>query len=95
MWYLGVGPDNGLRICYATSKDGIVWSKPDLGLVEFRGNKANNLIDFPVGPKAFHEPVVVLYEPEDPDPTRRFKMVFEYLPETTWGTAASSDGGGV
>jgi len=92
MWYLGVGADDGLRVCYATSKDGIAWSKPELGLVEFGGNKANNLIDFPVGPKAFHEPVVVLYDPEDPDPTRRFKMVFEYLPETTWGTAASSDG---
>jgi hypothetical protein len=33
-----------------------------------------------------------LYDPEDPDPSRRFKMVFEYLADASWGTAASPDG---
>ena len=28
--------------CYAESKDGIRWTKPNLGLVEFNGSKANN-----------------------------------------------------
>ena len=31
-------------ICYAESKDGIHWEKPELGLVEFEGSKANNII---------------------------------------------------
>ncbi len=31
-------------ICYAESKDGIHWTKPDLGLVEFKGSKKNNII---------------------------------------------------
>ena len=32
------------RVCYAESKDGIHWQKPELGLFEFEGSKANNII---------------------------------------------------
>ena len=31
-------------ICYAESKDGIHWKRPELGLVEFKGSKKNNII---------------------------------------------------
>lgn len=30
--------------CYATSKDGYAWHKPDLGLVEWKGSKRNNFV---------------------------------------------------
>ena len=30
--------------CYAESKDGIVWTKPDLGLFDIDGSKANNVV---------------------------------------------------
>jgi len=30
--------------CYAESRDGLTWTKPELGLVEFKGSKANNII---------------------------------------------------
>lgn len=30
--------------CYAESSDGIHWSRPDLGIVEFNGSKSNNII---------------------------------------------------
>ena len=30
--------------CYAESTDGIHWERPDLGLVEFRGDRRNNII---------------------------------------------------
>ncbi len=33
-----------LRIGLAESDDGIVWRKPELGLIEFEGSKANNLV---------------------------------------------------
>ena len=36
-------------VCYAESTDGIRWERPDLGLVEFRGGKHNNLIAGPCG----------------------------------------------
>ncbi len=36
---------DGVRVCYAESRDGgITWNKPNLGLVEFRGSKDNNII---------------------------------------------------
>ena len=32
-------PNREMGICYAYSKDGIHWEKPNLGLVEYNGNK--------------------------------------------------------
>ncbi len=32
------------RQCLAVSKDGLVWTKPALGLVEWNGSKANNIV---------------------------------------------------
>ena len=31
-------------LCYAESRDGIHWTKPELGLVEFNGSKQNNIV---------------------------------------------------
>ncbi len=65
------------RIAYAESDDGIHWTKPDLGLTEFDGNKHNNLVGLaPVLDQAKNEPLAcfVLHEPDDPDPARRYKM---------------------
>jgi len=31
-------------VCYAESRDGIRWTKPELGLCEFAGSKANNIV---------------------------------------------------
>ena len=39
------GPPGGWQHCaYAESDDGIEWTKPELGLVEFNGSKRNNLV---------------------------------------------------
>lgn len=35
---------HGQVVCYAESTDGIHWTKPNLGLVEFEGSKENNII---------------------------------------------------
>lgn len=82
MWYAG-HPDlpggkkpkvagfrggKGNFVLHATSKDGITWERPALGLHEFQGTKANNII------YDFHSPSVLL-DPADPDPTRRYKML--------------------
>jgi len=34
----------GVRIAYARSRDGIFWEKPELGLVDFRGSRRNNIV---------------------------------------------------
>jgi len=41
-----------LFCCYAESKDGIVWQKPELGIVEFRGSTANNIV---LAPESFEK----------------------------------------
>ncbi len=45
MFYVGINSSDGTeRNGYATSADGINWTRPDLGLVSFNGNTNNNLI---------------------------------------------------
>lgn len=47
MYYRGIASDNrplAEMTCYAVSTDGIRWSKPDLGLFEVNGTKANNVV---------------------------------------------------
>lgn len=45
MYYRGHG---SLKLdqltCYAESRDGVNWYKPDLGLIEFEGNRQNNIV---------------------------------------------------
>ena len=84
MWYIGrmgrneeranYEGDQG-RLCYATSTDGVNWEKPDLGLVDFNGSRHNNLVDVPQDADIAAGPI--LYDPEDPDPDRRFKINYE------------------
>lgn len=50
LWYTAMPASNLLiddvkfRLCYAESEDGINWEKPNLGLYEWKGSKANNII---------------------------------------------------
>ena len=39
---LGQGTPN--FVCYAESRDGVDWTRPELGLVEFSGSKKNNIV---------------------------------------------------
>ena len=42
MWY--EVHNKGTHTGYAESRDGITWTKPDLGIIEFEGSKANTLV---------------------------------------------------
>jgi hypothetical protein len=87
MWYLCAGdrdkgfgfnwlPNVRWRVCYAESKDGITWNKPNLGLVEYGGNTQNNLVALnPLDSDAIAS--IVIHDPQDPDSQRRFKMIYE------------------
>jgi hypothetical protein len=61
-------PTREMGLCYAVSEDGLRWQKPELGLVEFGGSRANNLVM-----RSVHG-AGVLEDPLDPDPARRFKV---------------------
>jgi len=53
--------------CEAFSGDGVNWIKPELGLVEFEGSKANNILPAEANYSYFFEDL------HDPDPARRYK----------------------
>ena len=62
-------------LCYAESKDGVHWTKPSLGLIEFNGSKDNNII-FGGGHSLEAGPGTVFLDtnPKTP-PSERFKAV--------------------
>lgn len=66
MWYAARDASkdvvDGMRVAYAESKDGLNWKKPDLGLVEYKGDRHNNLGDAKSGLNT----VSVLYDPNAP-----------------------------
>ncbi len=99
MWYLGRSAlddsrkdGRGLRVCYATSRDGVHWEKPELGLVEIRGSRRHNVVDLRGG-RADVTALPIIHDPADPNASRRFKAVFE-SPEydNRFAVAYSPDG---
>ena len=62
-------PGQRHQYALAVSQDGLHWEKPNLGLVEFEGSKQNNLFPTPDNRRLVH----VVYDPDDPDPQRRYK----------------------
>ena len=75
-------PDREMAICYATSRDGLNWAKPELGLVEYAGSSANNILWRGGGDtralRAGPHGAGVLKDLRDPDPERRYKAFLKY-----------------
>ena len=69
--------------CYAESDDGIHWEKPNLGLVEWRGSKDNNMVP------GWGDRIL---DPLDPAPERRYK-IFSCGPEEKERRLIESQGG--
>ena len=61
--------NEGHRYAVAVSADGIAWERPELGLVDYGGSRANNLFPTPDGRRLVH----VVHDPDDPDGGRRYK----------------------
>ena len=58
-----------MGLCYATSKDGIHWEKPELGIVDFHGSKKNNIV------LRGEHGIGVLEDPHETDPQKRYKAI--------------------
>ena len=86
LWYKDMLPDQdvvqkmmppriiahvGWFLLYATSRDGIAWNKPDVGLIGFDGTKHNNIVARDTANMG------VFKDLYDPDPARRYKMVHD------------------
>ena len=78
MWY---GVQRGEMIsgslAYATSKDGIHWEKPNLGLIEWGETKENNVVFEPLK-WCTHGVIKDLHET---DPAKKYKMLFHLCTE--------------
>lgn len=97
MWYTSrVGPNQrerapGLRVHrsdfvnYATSKDGVRWERPDLGIHEFDNSRNNNIVF------DLHSPSVIV-DAAEPDPAYRYKMAGVGGPTRKYWAAYSADG---
>lgn len=77
MWYGGVRFADGgvpwwdtIQGGYAESADGIAWERVEVGLVEDRGSRANNIV-----PHLRHAPTMIR-DDADPDPQRRYKSLY-------------------
>lgn len=97
MWYLGMFEatwDHSTTgwwrpMCYAESDDGVHWTKPELGLVEFAGGGANNICRIvPEGSllARVNDFLSVLHDPDEPDPERRYKAAYiAHIPREEYG----------
>lgn len=63
-----VTPSREMGLCYACSKDGIHWTKPELGIIELNGSNRNNILI-----RGIHGAGVIL-DSTDPDASRRYKL---------------------
>jgi hypothetical protein len=73
------GPEDASFIgplCYAESADGIEWVKPNLGQVTFKGSRENNALALP---HAIVSCATVIRDDAEADPTRRYKMVYQFF----------------
>ncbi len=79
MYYRGSHYDETTRqsahrevTCYAESKDGIYWTKPDLGRFEFDGSKQNNIVWDGIGTHCF-----AVFKDDNPEckPDARYKAI--------------------
>ncbi len=66
--------DNDALLCYASSDDGLHWTRPSLGLVEYEGSRDNNILFDARKGGGLHGQCVFL-DPGAP-PAERYKMVF-------------------
>lgn len=94
MWYTSIGASltgvlpGGVTwpLHLAESADGLTWDKPALGACAVEGHPANNLCVWEDGTPVAGA-CAVFDEPDDPDPSRRYKMMY-YLPNYHLGYSA-------
>lgn len=83
------GPERVTALCYACSKDGLCWEKPELGLVEFEGSRKNNIL------YTYVHGTGVFLDEEETDPGKSYKLLtkVDYAPGCGYMAVAFSGDG--
>ncbi|MSU23271.1 MAG: hypothetical protein EXS32_05535 [Opitutus sp.] len=81
LWYQAYNQRKGDRtlentVAYAESPDGIVWTKPNVGLFPFYEEKETNIVLVGSGGYSSRYCCSVLFDERETDPARRYKMVY-------------------
>jgi hypothetical protein len=82
LWYQAyVGNRAGDRrfrcvVCYAESKDGIHFKRPELALFPYKEHKKTNIVLIGNGGYGDRYGCSVLVDPREPEPARRYKMAY-------------------
>lgn len=88
LWYMsynaGLPFAERTPILYAFSEDGFAWDRPELGVVDFRGSTQNNILMHHYGHHDLYSPSV-LRDDRDPNPDRRYKMIWWDFPTGSQG----------
>ncbi len=102
IWYMSYNNGQSVAertmVLYATSSDGIQWTRPSLKLFAFRGSMDNNIVLTNYGYHDLYSPSVIK-DSADADSNRRYKMIWWDFPLGNTGykddgmcVAFSSDG---
>ena len=78
-------PEGTYKSCYAVSEDGVHWEKPDLGQFEFNGSTSNNILPPSKDGMEFVRRPNLIKDYDEPDPNRRYKMLYMDLVGERWG----------
>ncbi len=83
IWYqsynYGQPVETRTPVLYATSKDGMEWTRPNLGIFEFQGSSENNIVLQNYGHHDLYSPSVIKDSSES-DPNKRYKMIWWDFP---------------
>ncbi len=86
MWYQCISGAEGF-VGYAESRDGLKWEKPNLGIVDYEGSTANNIV---AANRQFHIPSV--HKVRNPECPERTWAMYGYGREVGPHVAFSQDG---
>jgi len=71
--HLDISPERNLKLCYAESRDGLHWEKPNLGICEYSGSCDNNIL------MMYLYDNISIMKDENPDcpPEERYKALMD------------------
>ena len=76
MWYRSQQAEGDIFIRYATSKDGLRWECPELGLFEWAGSKRNNILSDP-SVQPFPTKAWIYRNPDRDEKARKYVGLFQ------------------
>ncbi|MGH2530894.1 MAG: hypothetical protein ACRDJW_01185 [Thermomicrobiales bacterium] len=81
---IGDVPDGGYRSCYAVSQDGLQWEKPNLRMVAYGDVPETNILPPGSGGRRYIRRPNLVKDYDEPDPDRRYKMVYATEVDGRW-----------